>query len=542
MNRQYIGARYVPIFADPITWDSNKSYEALTIVEYLGSSYTSKKNVPSGIEPTNKDYWVQTGNYNAQIEEYRRSVEALKNNFLFGKKCAFFGDSITYGTMPDNTRAAKPYPNVFADITGCDIVNYARNGASMCSLNSGTNNLENQLKDADLSDVDYVFICFGENDFNNSSPLGSLIYSRDNFNTFYNSMAKACNVIKSKGKEGVIIAFISTLYGGTAYTNRLMTNGYPCTVRTYGEAVKRFCIYNNVTYVDLLNSSYKNSFTYTDLSGGSVHLTQGGYISIGYTLARVFTGCSPTLMQYLGNNIAKRWLFKNTATTFSGGTNVGTSLRLSNETPSLTSKANVGMAIGYVRIKCHVYADATDYTSIGDKKIGLNFKIGNKLIGKIWDIEHGFSHDYIIDCYCDTNISGLLTVEADCEYSNYTINILNLEIISERTPCGETFPRISLTPTDTEMFSALECYASYNEDGSTCTVSFKGTATKSHSGEFIILNVPRCNEPRNTNNAVVGFINTTPIFMEYFNNNGALKMHSNIETGQQLRFSISVPV
>lgn len=79
MNRQYIGARYVPIFADPIEWDSRKSYEALTIVEYLGGSYTSKKNVPSGIEPTNKDYWVQTGNYNAQIEEYRQEAEEAKN-------------------------------------------------------------------------------------------------------------------------------------------------------------------------------------------------------------------------------------------------------------------------------------------------------------------------------------------------------------------------------------------------------------------------------------------------------------------------------
>lgn len=79
MNRQYIGARYVPIFSDPIEWDSRKSYEALTIVEYLGGSYTSKKNVPSGIEPTNKDYWVQTGNYNAQIEEYRQEAEEAKN-------------------------------------------------------------------------------------------------------------------------------------------------------------------------------------------------------------------------------------------------------------------------------------------------------------------------------------------------------------------------------------------------------------------------------------------------------------------------------
>ena len=43
MNRQYIGARYVPKFAEPVEWDSTRSYEALTIVTHNNHSYTSKK-------------------------------------------------------------------------------------------------------------------------------------------------------------------------------------------------------------------------------------------------------------------------------------------------------------------------------------------------------------------------------------------------------------------------------------------------------------------------------------------------------------------
>ena len=46
-NRQYIGARYVPKFADPVEWNSALSYEALTIVTHLGNSFTSKKPVPA---------------------------------------------------------------------------------------------------------------------------------------------------------------------------------------------------------------------------------------------------------------------------------------------------------------------------------------------------------------------------------------------------------------------------------------------------------------------------------------------------------------
>lgn len=72
---QYIGARYVPLFADPIDWDSTKHYEPLTIVYHQGNSFTSKQFVPTGIDITNTDYWALTGNYNAQVEQYRREVQ-----------------------------------------------------------------------------------------------------------------------------------------------------------------------------------------------------------------------------------------------------------------------------------------------------------------------------------------------------------------------------------------------------------------------------------------------------------------------------------
>ena len=76
-TRQYIGARYVPKFADPIAWDRNNSYEGLTIVTYLNNSYTSKKAVPAGTEITNSEYWAVTGNYNAQVELYRQETEKV---------------------------------------------------------------------------------------------------------------------------------------------------------------------------------------------------------------------------------------------------------------------------------------------------------------------------------------------------------------------------------------------------------------------------------------------------------------------------------
>lgn len=80
-TRQYIGARYVPLFGrkdeDSIEWDNTAPYEPLTIVLYQGNSYTSRQFVPVGVEITNQEFWALTGNYNAQIEQYRREVQAI---------------------------------------------------------------------------------------------------------------------------------------------------------------------------------------------------------------------------------------------------------------------------------------------------------------------------------------------------------------------------------------------------------------------------------------------------------------------------------
>lgn len=82
-TRQYIGARYVPIFGrkeeTSIQWDNSAPYEPLTIVLYQGNSYTSRQYVPTGVDILNDEFWALTGNYNAQIEAYRREVQEFSN-------------------------------------------------------------------------------------------------------------------------------------------------------------------------------------------------------------------------------------------------------------------------------------------------------------------------------------------------------------------------------------------------------------------------------------------------------------------------------
>ena len=87
-KRQYIGARYVPKFFDwngSAEWRTGVAYEALTIVTFNNASYTSKVPVPPtvGNPANNPQYWALTGNYNAQVVQYRQETETA-NNILQG--------------------------------------------------------------------------------------------------------------------------------------------------------------------------------------------------------------------------------------------------------------------------------------------------------------------------------------------------------------------------------------------------------------------------------------------------------------------------
>lgn len=82
---QYKGMRYVPIFGrkneNSIEWDNSKPYESLTIVTHNGASYTSRREVPAGIDIDDQEYWALTSNYNAQVEIYRQKTAEVYGQF-----------------------------------------------------------------------------------------------------------------------------------------------------------------------------------------------------------------------------------------------------------------------------------------------------------------------------------------------------------------------------------------------------------------------------------------------------------------------------
>lgn len=77
--RQYVGARYVPKYDGE--WDTNKTYEPLTIVTVANvGSYTSKKFVPAGVSISNTEYWALSGTTTGQIVDLNNRVDALEDD------------------------------------------------------------------------------------------------------------------------------------------------------------------------------------------------------------------------------------------------------------------------------------------------------------------------------------------------------------------------------------------------------------------------------------------------------------------------------
>lgn len=232
--RQYVGARYVPVFADPPEWSDAIGYEPLTVVLHEGDSYTSRQSVPVGIDIGNTTYWAETGNYNAQIEAYRQEVRAYDGRITAnanaiaaetqaresevaeamadiaaetqarvngdnelalridslskqtpvqnenGRNAVFIGDSF----MAPTTSYPQKLAYFTAQLMGWTMYNYAYGGSGWVDEAGAAMNFYHQIQKAaqqisiPVADVDYIVIGGGFNDWNDPTPLTySQLYS-----------------------------------------------------------------------------------------------------------------------------------------------------------------------------------------------------------------------------------------------------------------------------------------------------------------------------------------------------------------------------
>lgn len=253
--REYVGARYVPVFAEPLEWSSETAYEPLTIVTNQGNSYTSAQYVPVGVDILNTDYWKLTGNYNAQIQAYRDEVLAFDGritNLEEKDTLIVMGDSWS-DTTPSTTTYTK-WPVLFANKTKLNIVNYARNGSTLSrQLNQFTPNgdLLGQVNAAindssfDHSKVHMIVIMGGVNDLRENITANQ--FNNGFMNTVYtlqnafpetpivfccnyqimvtkNDWTWQCNVVRYANSKGIPSY---TMLGWVAFANHIADRIHP---------------------------------------------------------------------------------------------------------------------------------------------------------------------------------------------------------------------------------------------------------------------------------------------------------------------------
>ena len=231
--REYIGARYVPVFDGE--WDENKGYEPLTVVLWQGNSFTSRQFVPPHVDINNEEYWAETGNWNAQIEAYRKEVlafdgrissneENIADNMeaiaaevsnreqaiaterqeriqgdqelaerldnvekatpledMNGRHAVFIGDSF----MAPSTSYPQKLAYFVSELLGWTMHNYAVGGTGWYDEGGVGKNFLHQLEDSvnkitvPTEQVSYVVIGGGFNDWNDQTPL--------NYNQLYSA-------------------------------------------------------------------------------------------------------------------------------------------------------------------------------------------------------------------------------------------------------------------------------------------------------------------------------------------------------------------
>lgn len=171
INRQYVGARYVPKVMGE--WNKSLQYEALSVVTHVGNSFTSKVPVPANVDITNTDYWVNTGNYNAQVEAYRQETAHLKNDLnseIINRKndtkdnILWIGDSysVNYNhKLPNGVRDMLNAKNWYE---------YSKGGAGFAgawagvSFNDLIEEAKQEMSATQKEMIKYVYIVGGAND------------------------------------------------------------------------------------------------------------------------------------------------------------------------------------------------------------------------------------------------------------------------------------------------------------------------------------------------------------------------------------------
>lgn len=160
---------------------------------------------------------------------------------LTGKKLLTLGDSITYGAMSTNH-----YQDKIAEITGATIINAGYSGSKYALILNHTPwnefSFYQRSIDYDLTDIEYIFVMYGTNDFGNHVPIGTM--ESDEY-TIKGALVKGLTNLFTR-KPDLKIFFSTPIfratYDGTDFVDLdTKTNDLGLTIHDYSQAALDVC-------------------------------------------------------------------------------------------------------------------------------------------------------------------------------------------------------------------------------------------------------------------------------------------------------------
>jgi hypothetical protein len=255
---QYIGARYVPLFADPIEWDDERAYEPLTIVVHRGNSYTSRQSVPIGIDISEEEFWALTGNYDAQVEQYRNEVQTFNNRITANTNANAAQDEQLAGTTESGLKTL-----ITTNAADIDALEAQTAGTTESGLKT--------LITTNAADIDALEAQTGA-----TSPSGLLTLIQDN-KAAIDDLASKPSTIWAEGARPILryeVPIGENIQGGT-YFEQNGTPYYAVARIVSGQVATKVDIFNLST--QQLVSTCTGTFAHgNSLSYDSGHLYVGG--------------------------------------------------------------------------------------------------------------------------------------------------------------------------------------------------------------------------------------------------------------------------
>lgn len=277
--RQYIGARYVfKIYEnsqDPSSaeWEANVTYEPLTIVTYLNSTYASKKDVPGSVgnPAANPQYWIVTGAYNGQIATLQQQIDTLNNTTIPGIQGQI--DTINNVDLPNINSAIQDLESDVENLTALTNKRIVIITDSYGNSHGGdpfTVPLQTYLG---LSNTDYFAYAEGSLGFNQAGLLGhnaeQLLTLHASDITDHDTITHVIFVIGGNDIEnqtGLEAAMSSCFsYAKATYSNAkiVVAYSYNQLAKVPSYEVKYYqCIQNYIKYVNKLGAEWVNNYPY----------------------------------------------------------------------------------------------------------------------------------------------------------------------------------------------------------------------------------------------------------------------------------------